>query len=75
MISKIIVAAMLFVLGNQLQAQQTLVDSAISLLNRSNTAKGLDTITFNNARQLIRTAVLSDEQINQIEKYNWLILV
>ena len=49
-------------------AQQSRVDSAIALLNKSNTAKGLDTLTFNNAREIIRTAVLSDAQIGQIEK-------
>jgi signal transduction histidine kinase len=49
-------------------AQQYRVDSAISLLNKSNTTKGLDTLTFMSARQLIGTAVLSDAQINQIEK-------
>ncbi len=49
-------------------AQQSRVDSAITLLNKSNTPKGLDTVTFYAARELIRTAVLSDAQITQIEK-------
>jgi signal transduction histidine kinase len=68
MMAKIIVAAILFVMGNSLQAQQSRVDSVIHLLNKSSTPNGLDTITFNNARQLIRTAILSDAQISQIEK-------
>jgi uncharacterized membrane protein len=49
-------------------AQQSRVDSAITLLNKSNTVKGLDTATFYAARQLISTTVLSDVQISQIEK-------
>jgi two-component system, NtrC family, sensor kinase len=49
-------------------AQQSRIDSAISLLNKSKTTKGLDTATFMSARQLIGTAVLSEAQINQIEK-------
>jgi len=60
----------LFVSGftNEVGAQQSRVDSAIILLNKSYTEKTLDSVTFNAARQLIRTAVLSDAQISQIEK-------
>ena len=49
-------------------AQQSRVDSAINLLNKSNTAKGLDSLSFKAALELISTAVLTDVQINQIEK-------
>ncbi len=49
-------------------AQQSRVDSIISLLNKSKTAKGLDTVMFNSARGLISTAVLTDAYITQIEK-------
>ena len=53
---------------NAIVAQQSRVDSAIILLNKSYTGKNPDSLTFNTARQLIRTAVLSDAQISQIEK-------
>jgi len=60
---------LLFSIGlNQTNAQQSRVDSAITLLNNSNTVKGLDTLAFYSARQLIRTAFLSDAQISLIEK-------
>jgi signal transduction histidine kinase len=49
-------------------AQQSRVDSAITLLNKSNTAKGLDTLSFISALELINTANLTDAHINQIEK-------
>jgi len=60
----------LFVSGfaNEVGAQQSRVDSAIILLNKSYTEKTLDSVTFNATQQLIRTAVLSDAQISQIEK-------
>ena len=67
MISKVIVAAILFLLGNTLQAQQSRVDSAIALLKKSNTSKGLDTLTLTNALKLINNAVLTDAQIKQLE--------
>ncbi len=70
--SKIIVkftVLLLFSIGlKQTNAQQDRVDSVIALLNKSNTPKGLDTLMFNNARQLIRAAILSDAQVSQIEK-------
>ena len=50
------------------QAQQSRVDSAINLLNKSNTVKGLDTLSFISALELINTANLTDSNINQIEK-------
>lgn len=68
MISKIITVILLFLSLGKAQAQQSQVDSAIALLNKSNSPKGLDTVTFYAARELIRTAVLSDAQIAQIEK-------
>ncbi len=64
----LIVAIIFFSIVMNIDAQQSRVDSVITLLNKSNTPKGLDTLTFNNARQLTRTAVLSDAQITQIEK-------
>jgi signal transduction histidine kinase len=70
--SKIIVkftVLLLFSIGlKQTNAQQDRVDSVIALLNKSYTSKGLDTLTFNNARQLITTTVLTEEQILQLEK-------
>ena len=65
---KLIVILLFGISVNHVNAQKSRVDSVIALLNKSNIAKGLDTFTFNNARQLIRTAVLSDAQITQIEK-------
>ncbi|MFM2326104.1 MAG: hypothetical protein RIR31_306, partial [Bacteroidota bacterium] len=41
-------------------AQQSRVDSIVSLLGKSKTTKGLDTAMFNSARNLISTAVLTD---------------
>jgi signal transduction histidine kinase len=49
-------------------AQQSRVDSIVSLLGKSKTTKGLDTAMFNSARNLISTAVLTDAHIAQIEK-------
>ena len=68
MISKVIVAAILFLLGNTLQAQQSRVDSVINLLNKCKSAKGLDTLKFKSAQNLIISSVLTDAQITQIEK-------
>ena len=65
---RLIVMLLFGISVSHVNAQKSRVDSAISLLNKSNTAKGLDTLKFNNARQLIRTAVLTDLQINQIDK-------
>ncbi len=68
MISIIIIAIIIFFIENPLQAQQTRVDSIINLLNKSNKTRGVDTIIFNMARQLISSANLSYSHINQIEK-------
>jgi signal transduction histidine kinase len=67
-IVKLIATLILFSYSITVNAQQSRVDSAIALLNKSNTPKGFDTVTFYAARQLISTAVLSDGQITQIEK-------
>jgi two-component system, NtrC family, sensor kinase len=65
---KLTVMMLFSISANYVNAQQSRVDSVIAMLNKSNTAKGFDTLKFNNARQLIRTAVLSDAQISQLEK-------
>ncbi len=49
-------------------AQQSRVDSAIALMAKSNTPKGLDTPMLKEALGLISTAELTDAQVNQIEK-------
>jgi two-component system, NtrC family, sensor kinase len=49
-------------------AQQSRVDSAITLLNKSNLPNGPDSLGLTAALQLISTAVLTDAQIVQIEK-------
>jgi signal transduction histidine kinase len=49
-------------------AQQSRVDSIVSLLNKSKTPKGLDTAMLNSASKLLRTVVLTDAYITQIEK-------
>ncbi len=67
-ILKIAAIVIVCLISNQVQSQQSKVDSIITLLNKSNTEKGLDTLTFNNARQLIRTADLTDAQIILLEK-------
>jgi signal transduction histidine kinase len=70
--SKILVkftVLLLFSIGlQQTNAQQSRVDSVFALLNKSYTSKGLDTLTFNNARELITSTVLTEEQILQLEK-------
>ena len=64
LILKILLLILLPVLAN---AQQSRVDSAIALLKKSNTSKGLDTLTLTNALKLIDNAVLTDAQIKQLE--------
>ena len=60
---------LLFILFfGEANAQQSRVDSAIALLNKSNTVKGLDSHAFINAIDMINSAVLADPQIGQIEK-------
>jgi len=68
MFLKVVVLATVSLIGTKVYSQQTRVDSAIALLNKSKTAKGLDTVMFNSARNLINTAVLTDAYITQIEK-------
>ena len=68
MLLRILVPLLLFLLTTEVKAQQTNVDNAIALLKKSNTSKGLDTITFNKARQLLYKTVLTNAQISQIEK-------
>ena len=68
MFLRILVLLLLLLSTNEMIAQQTQVDTAIALLKKSNTAKGLDTITFNAARKLMIATVLTNDQITQIEK-------
>ncbi len=68
MILKIAVLVAVSLTSSKAHSQQTRVDSAIALLNKSNTAKGVDTLLFNVANTLITNAVLSADQINQLEK-------
>ncbi len=64
-----LIALLLFCISvNHLNAQQSRVDSAIALLNKSKTAKGLDSLNFRASLELITTVPLNDAQINQIEK-------
>ncbi len=67
MILRLLMLMLFLSLVQEIKAQQTKVDSIIVLLKKSNT-KVLDTITFNKARQLLVTTVLTDDQISQIEK-------
>ncbi len=68
MILRLLIPLLLFLFTNETVAQQTKVDQVISLFKKSNTPKGLDTITFNAARKLMFVTVLNNEQISQIEK-------
>jgi hypothetical protein len=52
---------------NHVKAQQSRVDSVISLLKTCKTEKGTDTAKLILARQLINTALLTDSQIGQLE--------
>jgi len=63
-ILKILLLILLPILAN---AQQSRVDSAIALLKKSNTSKGLDTLTLTNALKLINNAVLTYAQIKQLD--------
>jgi len=49
-------------------AQQSKVDSIINILNKCNSSKGLDSLSFRTALQQIAETVLTNNQINQIEK-------
>ena len=65
---KLITAALFFSIVNSTNAQQSRVDSINTQLKKSKTEKGLDTATFNTARDLIRSATLTDAHISDIEK-------
>ena len=67
MILRVLMLMLFLSLVPEIKAQQTNVDSIILLIKKSNT-KVLDTITFNKAKQLLVTTVLTDDQISQIEK-------
>ncbi len=67
MIFKVIIILLLFLLVQEIKAQQTKVDSVVVLLKKSN-IKVLDSITFLKAQKLLITTVLTDDQISQIEK-------
>ena len=64
---KIEMIILICLFSNQSYSQQSRVDSAITLLNKSNTANGLDTLTFTSAQELINATVLNDAQIKQLE--------
>ena len=66
-IAKLIVGILFCIPVNSAWAQQSKVDSIVHLLQKSKTDKGLDTLTFNDARELIRNTVLTDFNISQIE--------
>ena len=59
---------LLGIAADHANAQQSRVDSVIILLKKSKTEKGLDNTTFNAARKLINSAVLTNAHINEIEK-------
>ena len=67
-ILRILIPILLLFSTTKIIAQQTHVDEVISLLKKSNTPKGLDTITFKAASKLMIVIVLNNEQITQIEK-------
>ena len=67
-ILKLTVVCLFAIYSNGMVAQQSRVDSIIGLLKNSKTEKGLDTVTFNAARQLISSTVLTDSDISQLEK-------
>ncbi|MGB3008034.1 MAG: hypothetical protein WBC06_16085 [Chitinophagaceae bacterium] len=66
-ILKLIVSLLFCVPLKDIKAQQSRVDSVISLLKISKTEKGPDTANLILARQLIITAILSESQIGQLE--------
>jgi signal transduction histidine kinase len=69
---KLIIPLMSFLLlcslSARVVAQQTRIDSAIALLTKSNTPKGLDSATFSAALKLIESSQLTDTQVAQLEK-------
>lgn len=58
---------LLLMLATGISAQQSRVDSAITLLNKSNVEKGPDSLSFSAAMQLVEKSVLTDAQISQLE--------
>ena len=54
--------------SDKAMAQQSRVDSIVHLLQKSKTEKGIDTLTFTKTRKLVLSAILTDENISQIEK-------
>ncbi len=66
-ILKLTIICVLVIYCNAVVAQQSGVDSIITLLKKIKTESKLDTVAFNSARQLISSTVLTDAQINQLE--------
>ena len=66
-ILKLTILCLLVIYCNAVVAQQSRVDSIITLLKKSKTENKLDTVAFNSARQLISSTILTDTQINQLE--------
>ena len=63
----LIVICLFTICSNRLIAQQSKVDSAIMLFNKSIGSDKPDTASFNKALQLLRQASLNDSQIDQID--------
>ena len=66
-IAKLIVGILFCIPVFSTMAQQSKVDSIVHLLQKYKTNKGLDTLTFYDARELIRNTVLTDFNISRIE--------
>ncbi len=62
-----VIFMLLLMLATSISAQQSRVDSAITLLNKSNIDKGPDSLTFSAALKLVDNSVLTDEQITQLD--------
>ncbi len=65
---KLTVICLLTIYVNLLMAQQSKVDSAIQLFNKSFVNNKLDSARFDSAYFLLAGASLTDSQINQVEK-------
>ena len=59
---------LLLMLAPSISAQQSRVDSAIALLNKSNVEKGPDSLSFSAALKLVDNSALTDQQIDQLEE-------
>jgi len=68
LIVRLIAACWFAISSNTVMAQQTKVDSIILLLNKSYTNNKLDTVGFDQAKDIISASTLTQNQINQIEK-------